>query len=54
MGVFGPTWQLIEAGWATLAEIETHYSLDDVLKASGVLEYRDEQRRKAEESKSKG
>lgn len=42
-------WRLItyEPQVASLQEIETHYSLDDVLKANAVLDYKEELRRKA-------
>jgi hypothetical protein len=35
-----PAWRLISEGFATLEELETRWSLDDVAKANAVLDYR--------------
>ncbi len=33
-----PVWRLVRDGWAGLQEIDTHYTLDDVLDANEALD----------------
>lgn len=35
--IFWPYYQLIKSGWATLSELETHYSITDVWQAMTAL-----------------
>lgn len=35
-------WRLVVQGVATLEELETHWNIDDVLRANGILDMRDD------------
>jgi ABC-type uncharacterized transport system substrate-binding protein len=48
-GLFWPAWRLVLDGVATLEEIETHYSLDDVMSANLMLDLKHEAERLARE-----
>jgi len=47
--VWWPQWRLIHAGVATLQEIESHYSLADVVIANMALDVKIEAEREAHE-----
>lgn len=50
-GIFWPVWRLVLEGFATLQEVETHYSLLDVFKANELLDLKRDVERRAGEQK---
>lgn len=36
-----PVWRVVMSGKATLTEIETHYTLDDLMRLNAVLDIKD-------------
>ena len=49
-----PCWRLIISKIATKKELDTHWGIDDILKANSILDFKDEMMRLLFPKKPKG